>query len=126
MKIFILPTMERILRFKNKIILVPFPFDDFSSTKVRPSLCLTNPIGDHKHIIIAFISSVIPPDLESTDILLSTADKDFSRTGLKITSVIRLHKMVTIPSYLIKKELGEIDDQIQRMVSANIKRLFED
>ena len=25
---------------KYKIVLVPFPFDDFSGTKVRPALCL--------------------------------------------------------------------------------------
>jgi len=26
---------------KNAIMLVPFPFDDISDTKVRPALCLT-------------------------------------------------------------------------------------
>lgn len=30
---------------KGKVVLVPFPFDDLSSTKVRPAVCLTNPIG---------------------------------------------------------------------------------
>ena len=30
---------------KGKIVFVPFPFDDLSSTKVRPAVCLTNPIG---------------------------------------------------------------------------------
>ena len=29
---------------KNNIVLVTFPFDDFSSIKVRPALCLTNEI----------------------------------------------------------------------------------
>lgn len=27
--------------------LVSFPFDDFSSSKVRPAVCLTEPIGPH-------------------------------------------------------------------------------
>jgi len=42
---------------KNSIVLVPFPFDDFSVLKVRPALCLTSQIGIHHHVIIAFISS---------------------------------------------------------------------
>jgi mRNA interferase MazF len=42
---------------KNSIVLVPFPFDDFSSSKVRPVICLTPEIGKFKHIIVAFISS---------------------------------------------------------------------
>ncbi|HXU31960.1 MAG TPA: type II toxin-antitoxin system PemK/MazF family toxin, partial [Thermoanaerobaculia bacterium] len=29
---------------KHKVVLVPFPFDDLSSTKVRPAVCLTEPI----------------------------------------------------------------------------------
>lgn len=41
---------------KNKIVLVPFPFDDFTASKVRPALCLTNITGKHRHIIIAFIT----------------------------------------------------------------------
>ena len=30
---------------KGKIVLVPFPFDDLSATKVRPAVCLTDSIG---------------------------------------------------------------------------------
>jgi len=29
---------------KGKVVLVPFPFDDLSATKVRPAVCLTGPI----------------------------------------------------------------------------------
>ncbi len=42
---------------KNSIVLVPFPFDDFSESKVRPAICLTSEIGKYHHIIIAFITS---------------------------------------------------------------------
>ena len=45
---------------KNSIVLVPFPFDDFSDAKVRPALCLTSEIGYYEHVIIAFISSQLP------------------------------------------------------------------
>lgn len=30
---------------KGKVVLVPFPFDDLSANKVRPAVCLTNPVG---------------------------------------------------------------------------------
>lgn len=32
---------------RGKVVLVSFPFDDFSTTKVRPAICLTKPIGTH-------------------------------------------------------------------------------
>ena len=27
---------------RGKVVLVPFPFDDLSSSKLRPAICLTN------------------------------------------------------------------------------------
>ena len=49
---------------RGKVVLVPFPFDDFSGTKVRPAVCLTDPIGIHHHVILAFISSRMPSSLK--------------------------------------------------------------
>ena len=43
---------------RGKIVLVPFPFDGLSSAKVRPALCLTDPIGPHRHVVLAFITAV--------------------------------------------------------------------
>ncbi len=55
---------------KGKIVLVPFPFDDLAAEKVRPSLCLTDPIGPHRHVIVAFIGSQVPTSVSATDLVL--------------------------------------------------------
>jgi mRNA interferase MazF len=31
----------------GRVVLIPFPFDDLSGAKVRPAVCLTEPIGPH-------------------------------------------------------------------------------
>ena len=49
---------------KSKVVLVPFPFDDLSATKVRPAVCLTEPIGPHRHVILAFIQALVGRALE--------------------------------------------------------------
>ena len=67
---------------RGKIVLVPFPFDDLSAAKVRPAVCLTEPIGPHRHVILAFISSRIPTDLLETDLVLDSGQADFATTGL--------------------------------------------
>lgn len=54
---------------KGKIFLVPFPFDDLSSTKVRPAIALTEPIGSFRHVVIAFISSQTPDELLESDLV---------------------------------------------------------
>jgi mRNA interferase MazF len=57
---------------KGKVVLVPFPFDDLSTFKVRPALCLTEPIGANRHIVVAFITSRIDTELSATDVLFDS------------------------------------------------------
>ncbi len=109
---------------KNKIILIPFPFDDFKKTKVRPGLCLTNPIGEHRHIIVAFISSRIPADPLETDLIIDADSKDFDITGLKVSSTLRLHRLITVSTSMIERELGKISQPISRQVETGLRKLF--
>jgi len=111
---------------KNKVVLVPFPFDNFSTIKVRPAICLTNTIGKFNHIVIAFISSKMPIEPLKTDIIIEKKDKSFRKTGLTVSSVIRIHKLVTIPKKLIKRNLGQLDEYLQKEVDKKIKKLFND
>ncbi|RLI53599.1 MAG: type II toxin-antitoxin system PemK/MazF family toxin, partial [Candidatus Thorarchaeota archaeon] len=69
---------------KGKVVLVPFPFDDLSAAKVRPAVCLTDPVGPHRHVVLAFITSSIPSDLMETDIVLDASRPDFGDTGLRV------------------------------------------
>ena len=66
---------------KGKVVLVPFPFDDLSATKVRPAVCLTEPIGPHQHVILAFITSRIPATLQDTDLVLDATMPILRRQG---------------------------------------------
>jgi mRNA interferase MazF len=117
--------MESQLMIKHSIVLVPFPFDDFSSTKVRPAVCLTSEIGRLGHVIIAFISSNIPEDMLVSDISISVGTTDWNGTGLTSDSVIRLHKIVTIPRYLIKRRLGRLNASMAELVRTKIFRLLD-
>ena len=109
---------------KNSIVLVACTFDDFSTTKVRPCLCLTSTIGKLEHIIIAFISSNITNEKAKSDFLIKKNTVNWIGTGLTNDSVIRLHKMVTIPKKLIKRKLGVINNDIEKTITIKISELF--
>ncbi len=109
---------------RGKVVLVPFPFDDFSGTKVRPAVCLTNPIGHHRHVILAFISSQIPADLLESDVILDSSKADFTSMGLHVSSTLRLHRLMTATTSLFQRELGVLPLQIQKEVDAKLKILF--
>ncbi len=109
---------------KHQIVLVPFPFDDFSGTKVRPAICLTEEMGFYKHVVIAFISSQLPALLESTEVLLEKRGSDFPLTGLFVDSVIKLHRIVTIPKSLIKRQLGHLPPHLVPEIDNRLRSIF--
>jgi mRNA interferase MazF len=92
---------------KGKVVLVPFPFDDLSAIKVRPAVCLTEPIGPHRHVILVFITSRIPAALLDTDFVLDVSHADFASTGLRVSSTLQLRRLMTVTTALIRREMGE-------------------
>jgi mRNA interferase MazF len=115
-------TENRFMR--HKVVLVPFPFDDLSSTKVRPAVCLTEPVGEYKHIVLAFITSRVPDKPLSTDLIITETDEDFPSTGLRVSSALQLHRMMTVAKNIIVRELGTLPKPAQKEVEGKLKLLF--
>ena len=109
---------------RGRVVLVPFPFDDLSGTKVRPAVCLTDAVGVHHHMVLAFVTSVVPQNLEATDVLLESGSADFSATGLRVRSVLRLHRMVTVSAGIIQRQLGVLTPGLQGEVRKRLRVLF--
>ena len=109
---------------RGKVVLVAFPFDDLSSSKVRPAVCLTEPMGPHRHVVLAFISSQVPESLLPTDIVLDAASPGFPSTGLRVTSTLSLHRLMTISTAVIRRDLGTLPPEIQLQVTQRLHMLF--
>ena len=109
---------------KNKVVLVRFPFDYLSATKVPPVVFLTDSIGSHDHVVLAFITSRTPVYPHETDLLLDSNHDDFSATGLRVTSTLRLHRLMTVSASLVLRELGELSSSMSASVDWKLRRLF--
>jgi len=88
---------------RYRVVLVPFPFDDLSSSKVRPAICLTEPIGPYRQVILAFITSRVSAEPLVTDLVLDSSDSEFASTGLRVSSMLRLHRLMTATTTLIRR-----------------------
>ena len=110
---------------RNKIVLVPFPFDDLTGSKLRPALCLTNSIGTYNHVVVSFITSQVAKANEPSDLQIMATDAEFNRTGLKVDSSIRFHRLATIPISLIQRQLGILPVSYQTVLEQKLKTLFE-
>lgn len=109
---------------KYKVVLVPFPFDDLSSTKVRPAVCLTEPIGPHQHIVLAFITSQQQTTTLNTDLMIDAAASDFGVTGLRVSSTLQLHRLMTGTQALLVRQLGSLSPRMQKEAEVRLRTLF--
>jgi mRNA interferase MazF len=109
---------------RGKVVLVPFPFDDLATQKARPAVCLTEPLTSHGHIVLAFVTSRQPDEPLDSDIVLDPQDPGFAQTGLQVRSTIRIHRLLTIASRIITRELGSLSPGLQARVADAAHRLF--
>ena len=87
-------------------------------------MCLTDAVGTHRHVVLAFITITVPSTPEPTDILLTPGTPDFARTGLRVPSTLRLHRMVTMSTSTIRRQLGTLAPGIQGEVQQRLRTLF--
>ena len=70
---------------------------------------------------ITFITSQISKVSDNTDIII----ENLQDTSLKTLSAIKLHKLVTISTSIIKRELGILPVSYQEKVNTKLKEIFE-
>ena len=109
---------------RNRVVLVSFPFDDFSAAKVRPAVCLTDPVGPQRHVVVAFLSSRVPGELLETDMVVDSGHPEFAQWGLRVTSVLRLHRLLTASTRLFLRELGVVPEGFRDEIAARLAKLF--
>ena len=85
----------------GSIVLLRFPFTDEIKYKRRPAL-LINDLEDGDVIVCRITSKIYK---SKYDIFLD----DWLKFGLKLPSVVRLHKIATLEKDMIETLMGQID-----------------
>ena len=98
---------------RGDIVLVPFPFTDLKSHKVRPAVLLSPGISRRGDVIVAFISSVLPLPPSPTEVILEVHQPAFPASGLKVASVFKMDKLVTLHRSLVLRRLGHLPPSFQ-------------
>ncbi len=111
-----------------QIVKFTFPFaDNFDKGKPRPALVISPSFGKHNQLVVAYITSNLEEQLE-TDVLIDTKEKDFNLTGLRSTSLIKLHRLVTITPSQIgvgPGVIGDLPNLYIREVKKKLLKVFQ-
>lgn len=106
------------------IVLIPFPFTDLTSAKLRPALIVSKNNSSSDDIIVAFITSKFDDKRPFCHFLLDANDRFFPKTGLKATSVVRFDKIATLTKKLVMGELGGLPPAVLKKMSARFFSVF--
>lgn len=101
----------------GEIVLLKFPFTDGDKSKKRPALILVD--TEDEDIIVCRITSKLYNsnfDYEITN---------WEKSGLKLPSVIRLHKIATLEKSLVDQSIGMIDKKLKKLIKQEFGSIIE-
>ena len=96
---------------EGQVVLFRFPQTGQKEGKLRPALVIRRLPGRYDDLLICMISSRIRQAIENFDEVVTNEDPDFERSGLKISSVIRISRLAVVERSIFVGTLGEIDPQ---------------
>ncbi len=99
------------------IVLLKFPYTDGKTYKRRPALIIND--FDDGDIVVCRITSQIYKT--KNDIYID----DWEKSGLKLPSVIRVHKLATLEKDMVEIIMGQVDKIIKDKIRTIISKLTD-
>jgi mRNA interferase MazF len=103
------------------VILVPFPFAEFTNRKIRPCVVICTTKDKFQDLVVSAISSVVPDRLNENDILV---DSD-SSNNLRTTSIIKVDRIVTLKKSDVIAHIGKLSSVHKKEFRKKFRNLIE-
>lgn len=104
----------------GQIALFQFPQTDTPAGKLRPALLLAKLPGHYDDWLICMISSQVHQHIEGFDEIIHRNDPDFSLSGLKKTSVIRVGRLAVVNQSVLLGSIGTISATRLQQIKTNL------
>jgi len=109
------------------VVLLAYPFDDWSGAKVRPAVVVSSDEYNTRSEDAVFVLITSNTEKRSDfDILVADAHPEFARTGLVKSSMIRVDMIWTLKQVLARRTLGQVGNEIRRETITRLRRLLPD
>ncbi len=89
------------------IVIVAFPFTDLIGDKARPALVVAVTDDVYKDVIVCMISSVLPQQITSYQLLLQPTITN----KLRAVSILKINRIVTVENNKVIARIGMLDSE---------------
>ena len=76
-------------------------------------------------ITLCFVSSQNVSSISLEEFVIETKDPEFSLTGLKVTSKVRVSRIVTVERNLITRKLGKLGNNFLQQLDQCLRKTFK-
>lgn len=108
--------MERFVR--GDVIVISFPYSDFSDVKKRPAVIISTPRGHN------VILSQITTNKRNSEYLSPLTKKDFAKGSLNKDGFINIEQIFTAKESLIAYKVGKLNKQKIKEVEQKLCKIF--
>ncbi|WP_420797056.1 type II toxin-antitoxin system PemK/MazF family toxin [Ectothiorhodospira mobilis] len=98
------------MKCAGQIALMPFPYTDLRHSKKRPVLLLRSLENAKDDWLVCMITSQLHQTEPDLDWVLTSGDREFACSGLKVSSVFRLSRLAVLNGALLLGHIGSVGD----------------
>lgn len=109
---------------RGDVVLVPFPFTDFSTIKQRPALVISSDAFNRSRediILVAITSQTVSASRGGNYPIKNT---ELKRSGLFREGVVLVGKIVTIDQRLVRDRLGTLSPKVLEEIFKRISKII--
>jgi mRNA-degrading endonuclease toxin of MazEF toxin-antitoxin module len=108
----------------GEIVIAAFPFSSLTTLKRRP--CVVLAAGDTQgDFVVAFITKTPAAAKLPSALVIEPSHPAWKQTGLKVRSVLRSDKLVTLSASVISGAIGVLPPDLLAAARAKLKHLLQ-
>ena len=101
---------------QGDVVLTPVPQAD-GIVKNRPAIFLREMPPPYRDVLVCGVSTQLHQEVKGFDEILQVTDSDFTASGLKATSLVRLGFLAVLPRTAVIGSIGSISSgRLQRLL----------
>ncbi|HMV97254.1 MAG TPA: type II toxin-antitoxin system PemK/MazF family toxin [Anaerolineales bacterium] len=108
------------MKQSGQVVIFRFPQTDLEDGKMRPALLLGKLPGEYDDWLICMISSQTRQYISGFDEIIQESDNDFSESGLKVASVIRVGRLAVVSGEILLGAIGQISSDRLARIKSNL------
>ncbi|MDO8520966.1 MAG: type II toxin-antitoxin system PemK/MazF family toxin [bacterium] len=104
------------------VVLLPFPFSDYTSYKQRPALIVSSSAWNSSRddIIVVVISSKTARGKYE----YALSEREQRSGGLRVPSVVRLGNIYTVDKRLVRERIGSFEKSTMQFIQSGIHKII--